>query len=160
MSSKFGLASQLTPTIGVSAQSYLNVFNNFRSDLEDFKLNRSLTKAEVSPSLSAIETYSGDQLSSSISQFMFNNSEDGTVLGLDTRLSNPVTLRSSVRNSIVNYNAFQKVFKPRLDEGRAHAHSSHFADLSVSQPFLFDRKVPYLGLLAKNTSSFFETPLY
>lgn len=65
-----------------------------------------------------------------------------------------------MRNSIVNYNAFQKVFKPRLDEGRAHAQSSSFADLGLRQPFLSDRKIPYLQLLGKNRDSFFETPLY
>jgi hypothetical protein len=75
-------------------------------------------------------------------------------------LSNPATLRSSVRNSIINYNAFQKVFKPRLDEGRAHVQSSSFADLGLKQPFISDSKVPYLQLLGKNRDSFFETPLY
>jgi hypothetical protein len=86
--------------------------------------------------------------------------QDGLSLGSDLRLSNPVTLRSSVRNSIVNYNAFQKVFKSRLDEGRAHVQSSTFADLGLKQPFISDSKVPYLQLLGKNRDSFFETPLH
>ena len=81
-------------------------------------------------------------------------------MGSDFRLSNPATLRSSIRNSIVNYNAFQKVFKPRLDEGRAHVQSNSFADSSLKHPFLSDSKVPYLQLLGKNRDSFFETPLY
>jgi len=89
-----------------------------------------------------------------------NLTVDGESLGTDTRLSNPATLRPSVRNSIVNYNAFQKVFKPRLDEGRAHVQSSSFSDLGQKQPFLSDSKVPYLQLLGKNRDSFFETPLY
>lgn len=76
------------------------------------------------------------------------------------RLSNPATLRSSVRNSIVNSNAFQKVFKARLDEGRANVQADSFSDLGLRQPFLSDKKIPYLQLLGKNRNSFFETPLF
>jgi hypothetical protein len=82
------------------------------------------------------------------------------VFGSDLRLSNPATLRPSIRNAIVNHNAFQKVFRPRLDEGRAHSQSSSFADLGLRQPFLSDSKIPYLQLLGKNRDSFYETPLY
>ena len=121
-----GLSNQ-----GLSTRSYISVFNNFRSDFEDFNWSRS----------QSID-------------------DDGSSVGSDVRLSNTATLRPSVRNSIVNYNAFQKVFKPRLDESRAHAQSSSFADLGLKQPFLSDSKVPYLQLLGKNRDSFFETPLY
>lgn len=65
-----------------------------------------------------------------------------------------------MRNSIVNSNAFQKVFKARLDEGRANVQADSFADLALRQPFLSDVKVPYLSLLGKNRNSFFETPLF
>ena len=76
------------------------------------------------------------------------------------RLSNPTSLRPSVRNSIINSNAFQKVFKARLDEGRAHVQAESFADLGLRQPFLSDVKIPYLRILGKNRNSFFETPLF
>ena len=85
---------------------------------------------------------------------------EGSSAGLDVRLSNPATLRSSVRNSIVNSNAFQKVFKARLDEGRANVQADSFSDLGLRQPFLSDKKIPYLQLLGKNRNSFFETPLF
>lgn len=85
---------------------------------------------------------------------------DGSSIGLDTRLSSPIALRPSVRNSIINYNAFQKVFRPRLDEGRANVQSLTFADLGLKQPFVYDSKVPYTQLLGKNQDSFFSTPLY
>ena len=84
----------------------------------------------------------------------------GGSLGQNVRLSNPVTLRSSVRNSIVNSNAFQKVFKARLDENRAHVQADSYSDLATRQPFLSDLKIPYLQLLGKNRNSFFSTPLY
>ena len=129
--SKFSVLPLGTATSTLAPRSYISVFNNFRSDFEDFSWHRS----------SPIDG-------------------DGSQVGSDLRLSNPATLRPSVRNSIVNYNAFQKVFKPRLDEGRAHSQSSSFADLGLRQPFLSDSKVPYLQLLGKNRDSFFETPLY
>jgi hypothetical protein len=84
----------------------------------------------------------------------------GSSLGNHLRLSNPVTLRPTVRNSIVNNNAFQKVFKSRLDEGRANVQAESFAALGLRQPFLSDRRVPYLQLLGKNRISFYETPLF
>ena len=40
------------------------------------------------------------------------------ILNNDLRLSNLLKLRSTVKNSIVTYNAIQKVFKPRYDEGK------------------------------------------
>lgn len=146
--------SQLAP------RSYLSVFNNFRSDLDDFAWNRLLM--EQSASLSPLGLPLSDDLNfASLGEFsdltVFN---DASNAGSDLRLSNPATLRSSVRNSIVNYNAFQKVFKPRLDESRAHVNSASFADSGLKQPFLSDSKVPYLQLLGKNRDSFYETPLY
>jgi hypothetical protein len=78
----------------------------------------------------------------------------------DRRISSLTTLRSSVRSAIVNYNAFQKVFRSRFDEGRANTTSSHFADLGQRQAYLSDFKVPYLKLLGKNRDSFYSTPLY
>jgi hypothetical protein len=153
-STVLGLGSDAT-----SPRSYISVFNHFRSDYDDFTWSRSSLKDTASGSLTTSVSSANvpmdifeDQLSSSF--------VGGMESGSDLRLSNPATLRSSVRNSIVNYNAFQKVFKPRLDENRAHIQASNYADLGLKQPFLSDSKVPYLQLLAKNTDSFYETPLY
>jgi len=146
--------SQLAP------RSYLSVFNNFRSDFDDFTWNRLLSESSASIS------HLGLPITGDLNPAAFDGLSDTTVFndasstGSDLRLSNPTTLRSSVRNSIVNYNAFQKVFKPRLDESRAHVNSSSFADSGLKQPFLSDSKVPYLQLLGKNRDSFYETPLY
>jgi hypothetical protein len=76
------------------------------------------------------------------------------------RFSNVPVLRSSVRSSIVNYNAFQKVSRARFDESRANINSTHFAHLGQKQPFLTDSKVPYLSLLRKNNEFFYTSPLY
>ena len=130
-------------TWSLAPRSYISVFNSFRSDLIDFTWFRNTADGNVH------------------SNELFNDlNSDGTTYGSDLRISNPVSLRASVRNSVVNYNAFQKVFKPRLDEGRAHVNSSHFADLRQRQPFLSDVKIPYNQLLGKNRDSFFSTPLF
>lgn len=150
------------PTLGattstLSTRSYLSVFNSFRSDYEDFSWNIAGSNSNESVNTSSdidLALYTQDQ--SDLSEHY----NDATSLGSELRLSNPVTLRPSVRNSIVNYNAFQKVFKPRLDEGRAHVQSSSYTDLRLPQPFINDTKVPYTQLLGKNRDSFYTTPLY
>ena len=124
--------------------SYISIFNAFRSDFIDFSWQPSLNLSTVSMSTPESLLLEGE----------------GSSTGLDMRLSNPATLRSSVRNSIVNSNAFQKVFKARLDEGRANVQADSFSDLGLRQPFLSDKKIPYLQLLGKNRNSFFETPLF
>jgi len=78
----------------------------------------------------------------------------------NSRVSNPITLRSTARNSIVTYNALQKVFKSRFDEGRSHTSIGSFSDLSVKQPFLTDGRISYEKLLGKNTESFYNNNFY
>jgi hypothetical protein len=151
--------------LGASAQSlaprsYISVFNYFRSDFDSFSWDSNNSRGHL------LSATTGDNLSLEIpsvelsSAFVMESDSDGTSLGNDIRLSNPATLRPSVRNSIVNYNAFQKVFKPRLDDSRSHVQSTSFADMSQKQPFLSDSKVPYLSLLGKNRDAFFSTPPY
>jgi hypothetical protein len=76
------------------------------------------------------------------------------------RFSNPITLRSTARNSIVTYNALQKVFKARFDDGRSNIKINHFADVRSKQPFITDSRVSYEKLLSKNKESFYNTTFY
>jgi hypothetical protein len=69
-------------------------------------------------------------------------------------------LRSSTRSAIVTYNAIQKVFKSRFDEGRSNARLQDFSNSYVSHPFLTEKKSPYESLLAKNKESFFNVNSY
>jgi hypothetical protein len=78
----------------------------------------------------------------------------------DIRVSNPMKLRSSARSAIVTYNAIQKVFKSRFDEGRSHARLQDFSNSYVSHPFLTEKKSPYEGMLGKNKESFFNVNNY
>jgi len=65
-----------------------------------------------------------------------------------------------VRNSIVTYNAIQKVFRARFDEGRSNAKIFDFANFYNKQPYLSAARVPYETLLGKNKESFFNVNLY
>lgn len=141
----------LNTSVSFAPRSYISVFNSFRSDLEDFQFcsSDSFNSPQPLTSISANNITMDNMLN-------LENSNNGA----NFRISNPVYLRSSVRNSVVNSNAFQKVFKPRLDESRALVNSSSFANLAVNQPFLSDKTIPYLQLLGKNRTNFFSTPLY
>jgi len=128
-------------SVNFGSRSALSVFNTFRSDFNDFAwLPYNSNSSHITP--------------------MELNTGSGASLGQEIRVSNPVTIRSSVRNSIVNSNAFQKVFKARLDENRAHVQADSYSDLATRQPFLSDVKIPYLQLLGKNRNYFFTTPLF
>jgi len=76
------------------------------------------------------------------------------------RLSNPLKLRSTARSSIVTYNAIQKVFKSRFDEGRSHARLQDFSNSYITHPFVTEAKTPYESLLGKNKNSFFNVSNY
>lgn len=75
-------------------------------------------------------------------------------------MSNPLKLRSTARNSIVTYNAIQKVFKSRFDEGRSNSRIQDISNSYTPYPFLSAPKAPYESLLGKNTENFFKPTLY
>lgn len=66
-------------------------------------------------------------------------------------------LRSSARSAIVTYNAIQKVFKSRFDEGRSNLRMQDFSNSYVNHPFITEPKSQYESLLAKNTDNYFNT---
>jgi hypothetical protein len=65
------------------------------------------------------------------------------------RVTNSMKLRSSTRSAIVTYNAIQKVFKSRLDEGRSNTRLQDFSNSYVSHPFITEIESPYEGMLSK-----------
>lgn len=83
-----------------------------------------------------------------------------TLVGKDLRLSNPLKLRSTAKNSIVTYNALQKVFRSRFDEGRSNARLQDISNAFVKYPFLSEKKTKYESLLGKNKESFFKLVNY
>jgi hypothetical protein len=60
----------------------------------------------------------------------------------------------------VNFNALQKVFRARFEEGRSNSGLNQFSYLNSSQPFLNSTRVNYESLLGKTKSSFFNTSFY
>merc|ERR1712078_330367 len=108
--------------------------NSFRADFEDFNFFSSSTKSEQ---YKLYNPLNNEDLS-----FLNNNmSADDSLKS--TRISNPLTLRVTTRNSIVNYNTLQKVFRARFEDGRANANLSQFSELSSTQPFLNTERVSY-----------------
>jgi len=69
-------------------------------------------------------------------------------------------LRAPVKNSIVTYNAIQKVYKTRFDENRSNTKLNDFSNFYVKQPFISSQRVPYEKLLGKTKENFFKINFY
>lgn len=131
-----------------SPLSYINVLNTFRADYDDFTTQLDAA-VEVQP-------------------LNLNNVVNDTNINTDTvsvnqptlRFSNPLVLRSTAKNSVVTYNALQKVFRSRLDEGRSLTSIQYFSDVAAKQPYLSGGRVSYESLLGKNRESFFNATFY
>lgn len=81
-------------------------------------------------------------------------------LDYDLRVSNPIKLRATAKNSIVTFNALQKVFRPRFDEGRANVRFQDLSNTFVKYPYLSEPRISYEGLLGKNKENFFSSNVY
>ena len=127
-------------------QSYLNTINAFRANFEDFNWFDSSTLPNSLPSLQ--DTFL-------LNPQPFADHDEG-----GTRVSNPLSLRSSARNSIVTFNALQKVFRARFEEGRSNASLQQFSELKAHQPLLTPDRVSYENMLGKTRNSFFDTTFY
>lgn len=75
-------------------------------------------------------------------------------------LTNSMKLRSTAKNSIVTYNAIQKVYKSRFDDLRSNTCFDDFVNSYSKYPFLFESKSPYESILGKNKESYFNVFLY
>jgi hypothetical protein len=126
-------------TNNVQPLSYTNVFDSFCSGYED-------------PFL-----YNDE---SDISNTQGAGYENNLDLNSNLKLSNPFKLRSTVKNAIVTYNAIQKVFRSRFDEGRSNARLEDFSNSFVKHPYLTDSRINYESLLGKNKESFLKTNFY
>jgi heme/copper-type cytochrome/quinol oxidase subunit 2 len=131
-------------------QSYLSVLNNFRADFDDFSWYSDLSDDLMKTVLIPGETVLVDDMSNTSNISQINS----------TRFSNPITLRSTAKNSIVTYNALQKVFRARFEDGRSNIRMSQFADIRVTQPFMTGNRVAFEKLLGKNKESFYNTTFY
>lgn len=119
----------------ISPISYTQVLNSFRGNYEEFCWNN--------------DFYLNND-------FVVSNVSNSNNL----RNVNPLKLRLTARNSIVTYNAIQKVFKSRFDEGRSNARLYDLSNSFISHPFLTQGKSGYESLLGKNKESFFSMSTY
>ena len=118
--------------------SYTQVLDAFRADTDDVSWSNNSINEEGMSDLNNLNI----------------------VNSMDDRVSNPLKLRSTAKNSMVTYSAIQKVFKSRLDEGRSNA---RLQDISNSyNPYLFwtAPKANYEGMLGKNRDNFFKITTY
>ncbi len=141
---------------GIQPYSYSSVFDMFRSNYDDFswysdesdfdKINYSFL---IDPRIAQFE-------------LDFTNMELDTDLNIskNTRTSNTINLRAPVKNSIVNYNAIQKVFRTRFDEGRSNTKLSDISNSFSKQPLISSSRISYEKLLGKNKENFFKINLY
>lgn len=120
-----------------TANSYAHILDSFRADVDD--------------NLWTQDVFNSSSLSS------INTSSTNTN---DIRLTNPLKLRSTAKNSIITYSAIQKVFKSRFDEGRSNARLQDVSNSFTPYMFLSASKSPYEGMLSKNKDSFFMTNNY
>lgn len=88
------------------------------------------------------------------------NNEDISGGLVSAQFSNFIKLRSTAKNSIVTYNAIQKVFRSRFDEGRSNTKLDFLSNSSLKYLFLTDSKVPYEKILGKNKINFFGVDSY
>lgn len=75
-------------------------------------------------------------------------------------LTNPLKLRSTVKNLMVTYSAIQKVYRSRFDEGRSNMNTSSLYNSYVSYPFLMESRSNYESLMGKNNESYFSASLF
>jgi hypothetical protein len=58
---------------------------------------------------------------------------------------------------MTTFQAYQKVFKLRYEEGRAHVRLTDFADSASTQPFTTEQQVKYSQMLGKTKLRHFNT---
>ena len=75
-------------------------------------------------------------------------------------VTNPMKLRSTAKNSIVTYNAIQKVYRSRFDELRSNVNFTDFTNSFAAYPFLLENKTPYESLIKKNKETFYNVNHY
>ena len=128
-------------TAFLSTESNSKTFNAFRAATEDASIAGPSIKASFNCwkglTLTATEATNEEQ-----------------------KLSSPMALRRTARNSIVSFNALQKVFRARFEENRAHASLDQLSKLHVEQPFLTRFRPNYEQLLGKTKNSFFAVNFY
>ena len=124
----------LTSAIFNSLRSFTNVLDPFRADFDDASWSSNYEGLEDTFNTQAVQN--------------------------DLKLTNTLKLRSTAKNSIVTYNAIQKVYKARFDDLRANINFSDITNSYAAYPFLIEGKSPYETMLKKNKETFYNLNFY
>jgi len=100
------------------------------------------------------ESAIADEFNSTGDIFVENNKEK--IL----RFDNTIHLRDTTKNEIVTYNALQKVFRTRFDEGRSNTKLSEFANFYDKQPYLSSSRTLFEKTIGKTKNNFYKTNFY
>jgi len=135
----------------------------FRADYDDFSWfvdeeNFNFSKNYLSLK-NTINVSSFNDIKPYINFSLFENNNDLYTDKL-LRFSNSLNLRAPVKNSMVTYNAIQKVFRTRFDEGRSNAKLSDLSSIHGKQPFVTASRISYEKLLGKNKENFLKINFY
>jgi hypothetical protein len=76
------------------------------------------------------------------------------------KLTNNLKIRSTAKNSIVTYNAIQKVYKSRFDDLRSNVNIKDFYNSFTKYPFISEKKSPYEEMLTKNKEFFYNNTFF
>lgn len=138
--------------------SYFFIFDSFRSDYSG--LSWFIDEVNYSSYFKEFLNLNNNQnylYLFDFSNFFWNSDTSNSKL---IRFNNSINLRNTVKNSIVTYNAIQKVFKTRFDESRSNAKLSSIADSYSKQPFISSDRVQYEKLLGKTKENFYKINFY
>lgn len=152
-SSIFSLANSFSPL------TYSQVFDLFRSDYDDFSWY-----INDFNSFRSFDIFSENNIFNFKNYFLDINNLLDSNFNLNTfktlRFTNNINLRSSVKSSMVTYNAIQKVFKSRFDEGRSNTNLNYLSNFYQKQLYLTLNRIKYENMLGKNKENFFKTNLF
>jgi len=75
---------------------------------------------------------------------------------LEAKNTNLLSLRSSIRGSLITYNALQKVFKARFEDSRSLTGLNFISNLRTAQPFISSYRPLYENFFKKSQNNFTE----
>jgi heme/copper-type cytochrome/quinol oxidase subunit 2 len=159
-----------TPSLNVSTLyptpiSYLHNLNLYRSNFEDFSWHTDLNSNHNVNLISDLVNTDAAKLLPNLYGFdIVGNFNDLTVSEDDvsgnSRATDSLFLRHPARNSILGYNAIQKVFRSRFEEGRSHTGVLNYTESFVKKPNISAIRPNLENMLGKNKSSFYNPTLF
>ena len=143
-----------------SVQSSALVLDSFRSDFESFAWAFDETPLTVKNSIDFknYANFNGSEVV--IDEYNDQNFLISPNKNTSIKFSNFINNRSGAKGSVLNFNAMQKVFRPRFDEGRSLAKLEDFSYSTNNQQFVSAPRVNYERIVGKTNENFFKINLF